>query len=90
SEASIIYDFSQYDLLIVDEYGLHDRDKRLEIIHRVLTARYDWKKPTMLISNLTLEELQKDLGDRLWSRFQQGGLSVVECNWNDQRTGGAA
>lgn len=45
-------------------------------------------KPTMLISNLTLAELQKDLGDRLWSRFQQGGLTVVECNWTDQRVGG--
>lgn len=86
SEASIIYDFSQYDLLIVDEYGLHDRDKRLEIIHRVLTARYDWKKPTMLISNFTLKALKLDLGDRLWSRFQHDGLATVECKWADART----
>ncbi len=86
SEASIIYDFSQYDLLIVDEYGLHDRDKRLEIIHRVLTARYDWKKPTMLISNFTLKALKLDLGDRLWSRFQHDGLVTVECKWADART----
>ena len=28
TEKSVIYDFSQYDLLILDEYGLHDRDKR--------------------------------------------------------------
>ena len=90
TEKSVIHDFTQYDLLILDEYGLHDRDKRRELVHKVLYARYDRMKPTMLISNLTLEELQKDLGDRLWSRFQQGGLSVVECNWNDQRTGGAA
>lgn len=85
SESSIIYDFSQYDLLIVDEYGLHDRDKRLEIIHRVLTARYDWKKPTMLISNFTLKALKLDLGDRLWSRFQHDGLATVECKWADAR-----
>ena len=90
SEQSVIYEFTQYDLLILDEYGLHDRDKRLELVHKVLYARYDAMKPTMLISNLTLGELQKDLGDRLWSRFQQGGLTVVECNWGDQRLGGAA
>jgi len=90
TEKSVIYEFSQYDLLILDEYGLHDRDKRRELVHKVLYARYDRMKPTMLISNLTLEDLKKDLGDRLWSRFQQGGLSVVECNWNDQRVGGAA
>jgi DNA replication protein DnaC len=88
TEKSVIYDFSQYDLLILDEYGLHDRDKRRELVHKVLYARYDRMKPTMLISNLTLAELQKDLGDRLWSRFQQGGLTVVECNWTDQRVGG--
>ena len=87
SEKSVIYEFTQYDLLILDEYGLHDRDKRLELVHKVLYARYDAMKPTMLISNLTLAELQKDLGDRLWSRFQQGGLTVVECNWADQRLG---
>lgn len=88
TEKSVIYDFTQYDLLILDEYGLHDRDKRRELVHKVLYARYDRMKPTMLISNLTLEELQKDLGDRLWSRFQQGGLTIVECNWADQRLGG--
>lgn len=88
TEKSVIYDFTQYDLLILDEYGLHDRDKRRELVHKVLYARYDRMKPTMLISNLTLAELQKDLGDRLWSRFQQGGLTVVECNWVDQRVGG--
>lgn len=88
SEESVIHDFTQYHLLILDEYGLHDREKRLELIHKVLYARYDAGKPTMLISNLTLAELQKDLGDRLWSRFQHDGLMVVECNWLDQRVGG--
>lgn len=93
SEESIINDFKQYDLLILDEYGLHDREKRLELVHKVLYARYDAGKPTMLISNLTIDGdkgLKADLGDRLWSRFQHGGLTVVECNWADQRVGGAA
>lgn len=90
SEESVINDFKQYDLLILDEYGLHDREKRLELVHKVLYARYDAGKPTMLISNLTIADLQKDLGDRLWSRFQHDGLTVVECNWNDKRIGGEA
>ena len=42
----------------------------------------------MLISNFTLEHLQRDLGDRLWSRFQHDGLTLVECNWGDQRMQG--
>lgn len=85
SEESVIYEFAQYDLLIIDEYGLHDREKRTELVHKVLTKRYDSKKPTMVISNFTLKKLKDDLGDRLWSRFQHDGLTVVECNWLDQR-----
>ena len=68
-------------MLILDEYGLHDRhENRLQLVHKVLYSRYDAGKPTMLISNLTLAELQKDLGDRLWSRFQHDELTLVECN----------
>jgi len=88
SEASVIFEFTQYDLLILDEYGLHDRDKRLELVHKILTARYDRKKPTMLISNFSMNKLKTDLGDRLWSRFQHDGLHTVECNWSDARVGG--
>lgn len=88
SEANAIYRFTEYDLLILDEYGLHDRhENRLQLVHKVLYSRYDEGKATMLISNFTLEELKKDLGDRLWSRFQHDGLTLVECNWGDQRMG---
>ncbi|WP_168377691.1 ATP-binding protein [Acinetobacter cumulans] len=91
SEANAVQRFADYDLLIVDEYGLHDRhENRLQLVHKVLYERYDQAKPTMLISNMTIEDLQKDLGDRLWSRFQHDGLVTVECNWEDQRIGGAS
>ena len=94
SEAAAIYRFTEYDLLILDEYGLHDRhENRLQLVHKVLYARYDAKKTTMLISNLTIDGekgLKQDLGDRLWSRFQHDGLTLVECNWGDQRMQGEA
>lgn len=89
SEAAAVFRFTEYDLLILDEYGLHDQhENRLKLVHKVLYARYDAQKPTMIISNMTTEELAKNLGDRLWSRFQHDGLTVVECNWKDQRVGG--
>lgn len=87
SERNTIARYTEYDLLILDEYGLHDREKRLEPVHKVLYSRYDAGKATMLISNMTLELLKKDLGDRLWSRLQHGGLTIVECNWADERVG---
>ncbi|TVT77644.1 ATP-binding protein [Acinetobacter colistiniresistens] len=95
SEASAVFRFTDYDLLIIDEYGLHDQhESRLQLVHKVLYSRYDAKKPTVLISNMSLEStdkaqgLKENLGDRLWSRFQHDGLTVVECNWADNRVGG--
>lgn len=86
SEAAAIYRFTECDLLVLDEYGLHDQhESRLKLVHKVLYARYDAKKPTVLISNFTLEQLKKNLGDRLWSRFQHDGCSIVTCNWADAR-----
>jgi len=91
NEANAIWRYTDYDLLILDEYGLHDRhENRLQLVHKVLYARYDAGKPTMLISNMTKDDLATDLGDRLWSRFQHDGLAVVECNWMDQRVGKSA
>lgn len=88
SEASAVWRFTDYDLLIIDEYGLHDQhETRLQLVHKVLYARYDAKKPTVLISNWTTAQLKENLGDRLWSRFQHDGLTVVECNWADARVG---
>lgn len=92
NEKNSILRYVDTDLLILDEYGLHDRHENrprlLEMVHKVLYARYDAMKPTMLISNMSLAQLKTDLGDRLWSRFQDGGLTVVECNWADSRIGG--
>ena len=86
SEQSAVFRFTDYDLLILDEYGLHDQhESRLQLVHKVLYARYEAKKPTVVISNWTKEQLKENLGDRLWSRFQHDGLTVVECNWTDAR-----
>jgi DNA replication protein DnaC len=90
NETAAIYRFTEYDLLIIDEYGLNDQhETRLQLVHKVLYSRYDAKKPTLMISNMTTPDLKNNLGDRLWSRFQHDGLTVVECNWADARMVGA-
>ncbi|WP_269915333.1 ATP-binding protein [Acinetobacter sp. HY1485] len=88
NESTLIAQFVACDLLILDEYGLHDQhETRLQLVHKVLYARYDACKPTMLISNFTKDQLKENLGDRLWSRFQQDKLTMIECDWEDMRSG---
>lgn len=85
SEFATVCRLVDHDLLILDEYGLDDqRDAQVQAVHRVLYARYDACKPTMLISNATPEQLKVMLGDRLWSRLNEQG-QVVVFNWVDQR-----
>ena len=51
SEKEVIEHFSSFDLLVIDEYSMHDRhEKRLEMVHKVLYSRYDNMKSTLLIS----------------------------------------
>lgn len=89
SEKEVIEHFSSFDLLVIDEYGLHDRhEKRLEMVHKVLYSRYDNMKSTLLISNFTLQNMQRDLGVRLWSRLHENNLIVVPCYWEDRRITG--
>ncbi|MCU4609153.1 ATP-binding protein [Acinetobacter ursingii] len=80
SEDEIIRQLTSFALLIIDEYGLHDRhEKRLEMVHKVLYSRYDQMKSTLLISNFSLAQFEKDVGTRLWSRLHENGLMIVPC-----------
>ena len=89
SEKEVIDHFSSFDLLVIDEYGLHDRhEKRLEMVYKILYSRYDNMKSTLLISNFTLQNIQRDLGVRLWSRLHENNLTVVPCYWDDRRING--
>lgn len=86
SEKELIDHFSSFDLLVIDEYGLHDRhEKRLEMVHKILYSRYDSMKATVIISNFNIEKMEIDLGMRLWSRLHENNLIVVPCYWDDQR-----
>lgn len=86
SEEQWINFFADFDLLVIDEYGLHDRHAtRLELVHKVLYRRYDLMKPTVIISNFTLDALETDLGIRLWSRLHENQLVAVPCYWADYR-----
>ena len=102
TEQSVIDELAAYDLLIVDEVGLHDssvtadgkaksmNDMKRQAVHKLLYKRYDEMKSTILVSNFDAPSLKNWMGDRLWSRFHDNGSKLVECIWADARTGGAA
>ena len=86
SKIELLDHFASFVLLVIDEYGLHDRhEKRLEMVHKVLYSRYDNMKSTLVISNFSLTMMEQDVGPRLWSRLHENDLIVVPCYWKDNR-----
>ncbi len=62
---------------MIDEYGLHDRhEKHLEMVASFCIAVIDDMKSTLLIFNFTVQNMQRDLGVRLWSRLHENHLIV--------------
>lgn len=73
---SFIERFKKIPLLIVDEIGVQygSESERIEL-YSIFNARYEDCLPTIVISNNSLTELQKILGQRIYDRLT--GESVI-------------
>lgn len=73
-------------LLVLDEVGVGlGSDHERAMMHDVIAGRYDRKKPTILISNLSLPDVKTALGDRIVDRIREDDGMVVECAWESWR-----
>lgn len=85
TEQQVIDSLLSPDLLILDEVGIQvgsDHEKLL--MFEVLNDRYQELRPTILISNLTADELEAFLGPRIMDRYRECG-SVLAFDWQSFR-----
>lgn len=86
TDSQVVYDMTLPDLLIIDEVGMQfGSDAEKLILFEVLNSRYEEIKPTIIISNLSQEELSELLGERVMDRMREGGGLVVSFNWASHR-----
>ena len=86
TEADIINEMSGFDLLIIDEVGTQtDSDWEKLQIFNVIDGRYQNMNPTVLISNLSAEEVQSVIGERSVDRLREEGAFVIPFNWPSKR-----
>ncbi|MCX4186754.1 ATP-binding protein [Methylophaga sp. OBS4] len=79
--------FRDLDLLILDEVGVQSgTDDELLLLTDVINARYGWMKPTVLISNLSVPDLDPVLGARIIDRMREDGGALIEFSWESFRT----
>lgn len=74
------------DLLVLDEMGLSagGRDE-LPMLHDVLDHRYNELKPTILTGNITLNQLQSVVGERMADRLRESAFAVLVFGGTSRR-----
>jgi DNA replication protein DnaC len=86
SEQAAINEFSMPALLVIDEVGVQFGSPTEQLfLTEVINDRYESLRPTILISNLPLNELESLLGTRVIDRFHEGQSRVIVFDWESYR-----
>lgn len=87
TESGAIARFSVPELLIIDEVGVQfGSDTEKMILFEIINTRYEQMMPTILISNLTKDELSTFVGERVMDRMAEGGGVVLAFDWKSARS----
>lgn len=92
-EEEVIESFRRPDLLVIDEIGvgIGNPANRTHQLHDIINDRYNHRRPTVVLSNLTEEQLRRYLGARLWDRLIDfsSGSNLIRMDWPSWRQTGA-
>ena len=85
-EQEVIDNFTSTDLLVIDEVGVQfGSPTELLYLTEIINDRYEKRRPTILISNLTIKQLEDILGARIMDRFYEGESKTLVFNWPSYR-----
>lgn len=86
SERDVLEILVYPDLLIIDEIGVQfGSDFEKNLMFDILNERYENRKPTLLLSNLTAQEIKEFLGERIYDRLREDGGKCVSFDWSSYR-----
>lgn len=69
-------------LLIVDEVQQQgDAQFKVDRLSELVDDRWRNERPTVLVSNLTIDPFRRFIGDQIWRRMLDDGLDVQEATW---------
>ncbi|NIG74691.1 ATP-binding protein [Klebsiella sp. Ap-873] len=87
TEDEVIGHYASLDLLIIDEVGVQfGSQSESVILQEIINARYESVLPTILISNLTYDQLSDAIGERAVDRITNGGRNRLAFNWESYRS----
>ena len=87
TERDVYEQFARPDLLVIDEVGRQrDTDTERLVLFEVINSRYEEGKPTLLSTNLSLQQLRDYLDEAAEDRLREGGGTVVVFDWPSYRS----
>jgi len=74
---------SSVPVLMIDDYGREPSAQARLKLGEVLTERFDWRRPTILTTNLPILEESglSSLDPALWRRLREGWLCEIRGKW---------
>jgi len=86
TEAGVLHRYTACDLLVLDEVGVQygTESEQLELF-KVFNKRYNDVRPTIVLSNVTTEELKGYLGERVFDRLRENEAKVIQFDWESER-----
>lgn len=91
SETQILKIIADFDLLVIDEIGVQNgTENERTILFDIINSRYENMVPTIIISNLAIDEIKQLISERSVDRITDGGGGTIVFNWNSYRNRGAA
>ena len=86
SEAEVLHRYTACDLLVIDEVGVqYGKESEQVELFKVFNKRYNDVRPTIVLSNVTTEELKGYLGERIFDRLRENEAKVIQFDWESER-----
>lgn len=86
TEREVIRRFAKPDLTIIDEVGSQlGTDAEKVTLFDLINARYEAMRPMIVMSNLTVSEVEQYMGSRAFDRIRENGGQAVTFTWASYR-----
>lgn len=86
SESQAIAELTSPQLLVLDEVGIQTGSEwEKNVLFDILNERYLKRRPTIMLTNLSEEELPKYLGERVLDRMREDDGLIVPFLWASHR-----
>lgn len=87
TEREVLKALIRPDLLVLDEVGVQfGTETEKLILFELINSRYEYMKPTVIVSNLSHDNLAAFLGGRIMDRLTEGGNVVLAFDWESYRS----